>query len=151
MTVLKCLINNWKPVTLRMHINICFWMVTKSGLMWTKVLGLPMTFFTALRLELSHLLDNMNLLEMFLGAKVHREWRTRDLKLVPGLFNSGVEMPTARIDEIFSSNLWKNILRDKRICSEPRESTEEGQDPNIFQVSSIFLQREFEDIYTSLL
>lgn len=67
---------------------------------------------TSYKLELSHLLDNMNLLEMFPGDKVYRKSRTTDLKLAPGLLNSGVEMPTARIDEIFTSNLGKDILKD---------------------------------------
>lgn len=36
----------------------------------------------------------------------------RKLELVPNLLNTGDERPAARIDGIFTSNLWKDILKE---------------------------------------
>lgn len=45
----------------------------------------------------------------------------------------------------------RTFLRNMRVHSEPGKSAAEGQDSNTFQVGSIFLQREVEALYTSLL
>ena len=37
---------------------------------------------------------------------------TRDLELGPSLLNTGNEMPVGRIDEIFPSDLWKDIFKE---------------------------------------
>lgn len=54
----------------------------------------------------------MQVPEVFLGGNTHREPSNKESEACPNFVNSGVEMPTAKTDEIFTSNLWKDILKE---------------------------------------
>lgn len=71
-----------------------------------------MPFSIIIRLYLSCVpLENMKLRCFWEVIHIENEG-TRDLELVPNLLNAGDEVPAGRINGIFPSNLWKDILKE---------------------------------------